>query len=42
MWPRTIEMLDQLDLAERLLQIGAVTRNALHFRESVLVHFILI
>ncbi|KAJ7352377.1 FAD binding domain-containing protein [Mycena albidolilacea] len=34
MWPRTIEMLDQLDLAERLLQIGAVTRNALHFRDG--------
>ncbi|KAJ6625383.1 FAD binding domain-containing protein [Mycena sp. CBHHK59/15] len=34
MWPRTIEILDQLDLAERLLQIGVVTRNALHFRES--------
>jgi hypothetical protein len=35
MWPRTIEILDQLDLAERLIQIGVVTRNALHFRESV-------
>ncbi|KAJ7352385.1 FAD-binding monooxygenase, partial [Mycena albidolilacea] len=34
MWPRTIEMLDQLDLAERLLQIGAVTRNSLHFRDG--------
>ncbi|KAF8207087.1 FAD binding domain-containing protein [Mycena galopus ATCC 62051] len=34
MWPRTIEMLNQLDLAERLLQIGTVTRNALHFRDG--------
>ncbi|KAF7330259.1 Pentachlorophenol 4-monooxygenase [Mycena venus] len=34
MWPRTIEILDQLDLAERLLQIGVVTRNALHFRDG--------
>ncbi|KAJ6570113.1 FAD binding domain-containing protein [Mycena vulgaris] len=34
MWPRTIEMLDQLDLAERLMQIGVVTRNALHFRDG--------
>ncbi|KAJ6466542.1 FAD binding domain-containing protein [Mycena vitilis] len=34
MWPRTIELLDQLDLAERLLQIGVVTRNALHFRDG--------
>ncbi|KAJ7760742.1 FAD binding domain-containing protein [Mycena maculata] len=34
MWPRTIEILDQLDLAERLMQIGVVTRNALHFRDG--------
>ncbi|KAJ7086172.1 FAD binding domain-containing protein [Mycena belliarum] len=34
MWPRTIEMLDQVDLAERLLQLGAVTRNALHFHDG--------
>ncbi|KAJ7671549.1 FAD binding domain-containing protein [Mycena polygramma] len=34
MWPRTIELLDQLDLAERLMQIGVVTRNALHFRNG--------
>ncbi|KAJ7672151.1 FAD binding domain-containing protein [Mycena polygramma] len=34
MWPRTIELLDQLDLAERLMQIGVVTRNALHFRDG--------
>ncbi|KAJ7911478.1 hypothetical protein B0H13DRAFT_2481478 [Mycena leptocephala] len=34
MWPRTIEILDQLDLAERLIQIGVVTRNALHFRDG--------
>ncbi|KAJ7510465.1 hypothetical protein B0H11DRAFT_1959225 [Mycena galericulata] len=34
MWPRSIEMLDQLDLAERLIQIGVVTRNALHFRDG--------
>ncbi|KAJ7638119.1 FAD binding domain-containing protein [Mycena rosella] len=34
MWPRTIEMLDQIDLAERLMQIGVVTRNALHFRDG--------
>ncbi|KAK7032807.1 pentachlorophenol 4-monooxygenase, partial [Favolaschia claudopus] len=34
MWPRTIEILDQLDLAERLLQIGVVTRNSLHFRDG--------
>ncbi|KAJ7039646.1 FAD binding domain-containing protein [Mycena alexandri] len=34
MWPRTIEMLDQVDLAERLIQIGVVTRNALHFRDG--------
>ncbi|KAJ7116477.1 FAD binding domain-containing protein [Mycena epipterygia] len=34
MWPRTIEMLDQVDLAERLMQIGVVTRNALHFRDG--------
>ncbi|KAJ7746355.1 FAD binding domain-containing protein [Mycena metata] len=34
MWPRTIEILDQLGLAERLIQIGVVTRNALHFRDG--------
>ncbi|KAJ7163950.1 FAD binding domain-containing protein [Mycena crocata] len=34
LWPRTIELLDQLDLAERLLQIGVVTRNALHFLDG--------
>ncbi|KAJ7220146.1 FAD binding domain-containing protein, partial [Mycena pura] len=34
LWPRTIELLDQLDVAERLLQIGAVTRNGLHFRDG--------
>ncbi|KAJ7650743.1 FAD binding domain-containing protein [Roridomyces roridus] len=34
MWPRTIELLDQLDLADRLMQIGVVTRNALHFRDG--------
>ncbi|CAK5272934.1 unnamed protein product [Mycena citricolor] len=31
LWPRTIELLDQLDLGERMMQTGVVTRNALHF-----------
>jgi 2-polyprenyl-6-methoxyphenol hydroxylase-like FAD-dependent oxidoreductase len=34
-WPRTMEILDQLDLAEGLLQIGITTRDSMHFRESV-------
>ncbi|ESK88511.1 pentachlorophenol 4-monooxygenase [Moniliophthora roreri MCA 2997] len=34
LWPRTIELLDQLDLAERLLQTGVVTRTGLHFYEG--------
>lgn len=33
MWPRTIELLDQIDLAERLMQLGVITRTGLHFRE---------
>ncbi|KAK7022834.1 hypothetical protein VNI00_016915 [Paramarasmius palmivorus] len=33
LWPRTIELLDQLDLAERLLQAGVITRTSLHFHE---------
>nr|GAT50221.1 pentachlorophenol 4-monooxygenase [Mycena chlorophos] len=33
-WPRTIEMLDQLDLFDRLMQTGVVTRNSLHFRNG--------
>ncbi|KAJ7355331.1 FAD binding domain-containing protein [Mycena albidolilacea] len=33
-WPRTLEILDQLDLAEGLLQIGFATRDALHFRDG--------
>ncbi|KAF7312058.1 Pentachlorophenol 4-monooxygenase [Mycena indigotica] len=34
LWPRTIEIFDQLDLFERLMQTGVVTRNALHFRNG--------
>ncbi|KAJ7141764.1 FAD binding domain-containing protein [Mycena crocata] len=34
MWPRTMEILDQLDLADGLLQIGIVTRDSMHFREG--------
>ncbi|KAF7317091.1 Pentachlorophenol 4-monooxygenase [Mycena chlorophos] len=37
-WPRTIEMLDQLDLFDRLMQTGVVTRNSLHFRNGQRVH----
>ncbi|KAG7095492.1 hypothetical protein E1B28_006231 [Marasmius oreades] len=33
-WPRTIELLDQLDLADRLLQTGVVSRSGLHFHEG--------
>lgn len=33
MWPRTIELLDQLDLAEALIQAGMITRSGLHFHE---------
>ncbi|KAJ7056682.1 FAD binding domain-containing protein [Mycena amicta] len=38
LWPRTVEILDQLDLFDRLMQIGVVTRNALHFRNGQRVH----
>ncbi|KAJ4495715.1 FAD binding domain-containing protein [Lentinula edodes] len=34
MWPRTIELLDQLDLAEPLIQAGMITRSGLHFHEG--------
>ncbi|KAJ4490287.1 FAD binding domain-containing protein [Lentinula aciculospora] len=34
MWPRTIELLDQLDLAEPLIQAGMVTRSSLHFHDG--------
>ncbi|KAJ3736786.1 FAD binding domain-containing protein [Lentinula guzmanii] len=34
LWPRTIELLDQLDLAEPLLQAGMITRSGLHFHEG--------
>ena len=33
LWPRTIELLDQLGLADRLLQSGMITRTGLHFHE---------
>ncbi|KAJ7136396.1 hypothetical protein C8R43DRAFT_955871 [Mycena crocata] len=33
MWPRTMEILDQLDLADGLLQIGIVTRDSMHFQD---------
>ncbi|KAJ3973047.1 FAD binding domain-containing protein [Lentinula raphanica] len=34
LWPRTIELLDQLDLAEPLIQAGMLTRSGLHFHEG--------
>ncbi|KAF9066749.1 FAD binding domain-containing protein [Rhodocollybia butyracea] len=34
MWPRTIELLDQLDLADPLIQAGVVTRTGLHFHDG--------
>ncbi|KAJ7751763.1 FAD binding domain-containing protein [Mycena maculata] len=34
MWPRTMEILDQLDLADGLLQVGIVTRDSMHFRDG--------
>ncbi|KAL0066926.1 hypothetical protein AAF712_006121 [Marasmius tenuissimus] len=34
LWPRTIELLDQLGLADRLLQSGMITRSGLHFHEG--------
>ncbi|KAK7435531.1 hypothetical protein VKT23_019653 [Stygiomarasmius scandens] len=33
-WPRTIELLDAVDMAERLMQLGVVTRSGLHFHEG--------
>lgn len=34
LWPRSIELLDQVDMAEPLIQLGVATRNALHFHEG--------
>lgn len=34
LWPRTVELLDQLDLADDMLQEGIVSTNSLHFREG--------
>ncbi|THU93620.1 FAD/NAD(P)-binding domain-containing protein [Dendrothele bispora CBS 962.96] len=34
LWPRTIELLDTVDMAERLMQLGVVTRSGLHFHEG--------
>ncbi|KAJ6449447.1 FAD binding domain-containing protein [Mycena sanguinolenta] len=33
-WPRTLEILDQLDLAEGILQMGHATRDSMHFRDG--------
>ncbi|KAK7433639.1 hypothetical protein VKT23_020645 [Stygiomarasmius scandens] len=33
-WPRTIELLDAVDMAERLMQLGVATRSGLHFHEG--------
>jgi phenol 2-monooxygenase (NADPH) len=33
LWPRTVEMLDQVDLAGEMLQEGVVTTSGMHFHE---------
>ncbi|KAJ7593451.1 FAD binding domain-containing protein [Mycena floridula] len=38
LWPRTIEILDQIDIAERLIQLGVATRSGLHFHDGKRVH----
>ncbi|KAF8919273.1 FAD binding domain-containing protein [Mucidula mucida] len=34
LWPRSIELLDQIDLAECLIQKGVATRHGLHFQDG--------
>ncbi|KAL0578393.1 hypothetical protein V5O48_003614 [Marasmius crinis-equi] len=34
LWPRTVELLDQLGLAEGLLQSGMITRSGMHFQKG--------
>lgn len=35
LWPRTLELLDQLELCDALLELGVVSKTGMNFKEYV-------